>query len=201
MSIAGNSIDLTEPRCDQGFERLDGLDGLRSGRLDHDRRARAGGEHHQPHDRGSADGLAMAGHRDVGVEFFRRLHESRRSARMQTTAIDDLQHPRDRRGGVAGRPAVISSWRLAHFPASTRLAMVMYLRPASCAWTTASASGLSSRTLASFTSMGRLRPARTSTIGRFITEIERFEGVPPNMSVRMATPSPVSTRLTASMMS
>ena len=32
-------------------------------------------------------------------------------------------------------------------------------------------------------------------------EIARLEGVPPNMSVRMATPSPLSTRLTASIMS
>ena len=44
-------------------------------------------------------------------------------------------------------------------------------------------------------------PASTSTLGRLITEIARLDGVPPNMSVRMATPSPLSTRLTASMMS
>ena len=31
-------------------------------------------------------------------------------------------------------------------------------------------------------------PASTSTLGWLITEIARFEGVPPNMSVRMATP-------------
>ena len=53
---------------------------------------------------------------------------------------------------------------------------------------------MSSRTLASLTSIGRLMPASTSTLGRPITEIARFDGVPPNMSVRMATPSPVSTR-------
>ena len=44
-------------------------------------------------------------------------------------------------------------------------------------------------------------PASTSTLGRLMQEIARLDGVPPNMSVRMATPSPVSTRLTASMMS
>src|SRR5437764_9983304 len=32
-------------------------------------------------------------------------------------------------------------------------------------------------------------------------EIARLDGVPPNMSVRIATPSPLSTRLTASIMS
>ena len=49
--------------------------------------------------------------------------------------------------------------------------------------------------MASFTSIGRLIPAITSTFGRFITEIERFEGVPPNMSVRITTPSPASARV------
>src|SRR6516164_9680676 len=88
-----------------------------------------------------------------------------------------------------------------HLPDKTRLAMVTYFRPASCAAATASGSGHSSRTLASFTSIGRLIPARTSTLGRLMTEIARFDGVPPNMSVRMATPSPLSTRRTASIMS
>ena len=64
--------------------------------------------------------------------------------------------------------------------------MVMYLRPESLAAATASVSGHSSRTLASLTSIGRLIPARTSTLGRPITEIARLE-VPPNISVRMAT--------------
>src|SRR5690242_8587304 len=44
-------------------------------------------------------------------------------------------------------------------------------------------------------------PASTSTFGRLMQDIARFDGVPPNMSVRIATPSPESTRLTASMMS
>ncbi len=65
----------------------------------------------------------------------------------------------------------------------------------------ASGSERSSRTLASLTSMGRLMPASTSTLGRLMQEIARLEGVPPNMSVRMATPSPLSTRFTASMIS
>src|SRR5262249_34825645 len=88
-----------------------------------------------------------------------------------------------------------------HLPARTRLAMVTYLRPASCAIAIRSGSDRSSRPLASLTSMGRLMPATTSTLGRLMQEIARFDGVPPNMSVRMATPSPESTRLTASMIS
>src|SRR4051794_16384219 len=57
------------------------------------------------------------------------------------------------------------------------------------------------RTLANLTSMGRLIPASTSTFGRLIQEMARFAGVPPIMSVRIATPSPLSTRFIASMMS
>ena len=45
--------------------------------------------------------------------------------------------------------------------------------------------------------LGRLLP----TLPERITEMARFDGVPPNMSVRMMTPLPVSTRDTASMMS
>ena len=33
-------------------------------------------------------------------------------------------------------------------------------------------------------------PASTSTFGRLMQEMARLDGVPPNMSVRMATPSP-----------
>ena len=39
------------------------------------------------------------------------------------------------------------------------------------------------------------------TLGRLMQDIARLEGVPPNMSVRIATPSPLSTQFTASMMS
>ena len=45
---------------------------------------------------------------------------------------------------------------------------------------------------------GKINSASTSTFGRLMQEIARLHGVPPNMSVRMATPSPLSTRFTAS---
>src|SRR5271169_4376583 len=67
--------------------------------------------------------------------------------------------------------------RFVHLPVWTRLAMVTYFRPASWAAATASASGHSSRTLASLASIGRLMPASTSTFGRLMTEIARFDGV------------------------
>src|SRR5579883_144092 len=170
---------------------------------DHDRGAGRGGEHHQSHDGCAADSLAAACHPDFGVEAFDGLDEFCGGARMQAALVDDqklfgdgvLGHPRP--GNMLDRRFVV----VAHLPARTRLAMVTYLRPASCAIAIASGSERSSRTLASFTSMGRLMPASTSTFGRLMQEIARLDGVPPNMSVRIATPSPESTRLTASMMS
>jgi hypothetical protein len=42
-------------------------------------------------------------------------------------------------------------------------------------------------------SIGRLTPAITSILARSMTEIARFDGVPPNMSVNKTTPSPLST--------
>src|SRR5688572_8642916 len=77
----------------------------------------------------------------------------------------------------------------------------MYLRPASAAMVTACLSARSPRTRASFTSMGRFMPAMTSASTVFITEIARLEGVPPNMSVRITTPSPVLAAPTAAMIS
>ncbi len=68
----------------------------------------------------------------------------------------------------------------------------MYLRPASSAQVTASASGWLERTFASFTSIGKFTPAITSTFCCSIMEMARLEGVPPNMSVSSTTPSPVS---------
>src|SRR5258708_19264720 len=116
---------------------------------------------------------------------------------MQALLVDDRQHPD---GGVGRVPAFWQIagevFRPAHFPASTRLAMVTYLRPAAWAAATASSSGHSLRTFASFTSIGMLIPASTSTLGRPMQEIATFDGLPPHMSLAIPTPSPVSTPLT-----
>src|SRR5258708_8067612 len=77
----------------------------------------------------------------------------------------------------------------------------MYLRPASWAQATASSRLWRARTLASLISIGRLRPAITSALVCSITEMARFEGVPPNISVSRMTPAPVSTRPQAARMS
>src|SRR6476469_10251376 len=106
---------------------------------------------------------------------------------MQALLVDDRQHPD---GGVGRVPAfgqiALEVFSPAHFPASTRLAMVTYLRPAAWAAATASSSGHSSRTLASLTSIGMLMPAITSTFGRPMHEMARLASVPPNISVKIA---------------
>src|SRR5271156_7154009 len=197
------SIGFTEPRIDQRGQSLDDRGSFPPGCRDGDRGAGRRRQHHQAHDRGAADAVAAARHPHLGVEFLHGLHEFRRGARVQTFLVADDEGADygsgGRRFGVGHGSGAVG--RIAHLPVSTRLAMVTYFRPASWAAATASASGHSSRTLASLTSIGRLMPAKTSTLGRLMTEMARLDGVPPNMSVRMATPSPLSTRFTASMMS
>src|SRR5439155_15637247 len=185
----------------EGFEGCHDLGGLNARGFDFDRASGTGREHHQAHDGGPTDRLAAPGDPDPGIELFHRLHELGGSAGMEPPRIDDLEHANDGVVPLLRRAGPLRSGRGRHFPARTRLATVMYLRPASWAWATASASGESHRTLASLTSIGRLIPANTSTLGWLITEIDRLDGVPPNMSVRITTPSPLSTCLTASMMS
>src|SRR5271169_2683914 len=100
---------------------------------------------------------------------------------MQTLLVADGEDPSHsplRRWHLI-RHAGTTMGRFVHLPVRTRLAMVTYFRPASWAAATASASGHSSRTLASLTSIGRLMPASTSTFGRLITEMARLDGVPP----------------------
>src|SRR5450631_1765046 len=185
---------------DQFGDRIDGSLRFGADRGDDDRCPRSRGQHHQPHNGGAADRLVAFCHPDFGAEALDRLDEFGGSARVQTALVDDGNFP----GYRARRdtwPAIYFGRRVVvgHLPARTRLAMVTYLRPASWAMAMASGSDRSSRTLASLTSMGRLMPASTSTFGRLMQEIAMLERGPPNMSVRIATPSPLSTRLTASM--
>src|SRR4029079_16923667 len=107
---------------------------------------------------------AAAGDAHDGVEALDSLYELGRSASVQALFVDDFEdaHHRVLHRTVGARFAVAAAF-VAHFPASTRLAMVTYLRPADWAAVTASSSGHSSWILASLTSIGMLIPARTST--------------------------------------
>src|SRR6185437_13015 len=189
-------VFFAETRSDQLAQGINGRGRVFAGGLNGDGDAGPRGEHHQAHDRGAADAFVTARDGDGGFELFGALHEFGRSAGVQALLVDDLDAADDRCGAI--RRGIAVRRGVAHFPVRTRLAMVQYLRPASWAAATACSSGQVSRTLASLISIGRLMPARTSTLGWLITEMARFEGVPPKMSVRMATPSPLSTRLTAS---
>ena len=55
------------------------------------RAARAGGKHHQAHDRRAADRGAVLLDRDLGLEAAGELDEFRRGARMQAALVDDLE--------------------------------------------------------------------------------------------------------------
>src|SRR5260221_8793677 len=203
--VARRSIVLAKSLVNQNFERKEHLGHFSAGSRYRDFSTGTGREHHEAHDRRTADGFAAPADAHIDLELFHSLHEFGRRPGVQAPLVNDFQHPNEHPRGnpcavgvasvFAGKPHV------RHLPANTRLAMVMYLRPDSCAAATASASGHSSRTFTSLISIGRLIPASTSTLGRLITEIARFEGVPPNMSVKITTPSPVSTFFTASMMS
>src|SRR5207302_10839777 len=176
-------LTLAELARDQAVDRRDHGLGVLADRVHRDVGATRGRERHQAHDRRAAGALAAADHPHVGVVLLHHLDEFCRGAGVQTPLVDDADdahhgaRPRRWVGTFVGETA-----RFSHFPASTRLAIVMYLRPDSCAAATASGSGLSPRTFASLTSIGRLMPARTSTLRLLITEIAKFDGVPPNMS-------------------
>src|SRR5215831_11351696 len=190
----GRLFFFAEARGDEIAERANRGFGVVAGGPDGDGDAGSGGQHHQAHDRGAADRFMTAGHGYGRIELFGALHEFRRGAGVQALFVDDFDIAHD--GARLGIPVDLGG--IVHLPVRTRLAIVQYLRPASWAAATACSSGQVSRTLASLISIGRLMPASTSTLGWLITEIARFDGVPPNMSVRMATPSPPSTRFTAS---
>src|SRR5579883_3462791 len=159
------------------------------------------GQRHQAHDRTAGHLGAVLAHGHLGIELPGELDEAGGGAGVQPALVADGDDSLGCARGWLG--AGVRGLDLAHQWASARSceATLMYLRPASCAPRTASARLSVERRLAILINMGRLMPAITSTLGRSITEIARFEGVPPNMSVSSTTPSPVSTAFTDCRMS
>src|SRR5579862_924990 len=192
---AGVSSILIELAVDQAGERLHRQRRVAPGRGDLDHRAGRCGEHHQAHDRPAGDRRAVLAHPDFGVELARGLDKAGRGARVQPLQVADLAGAPDRNGARrrAGGLAVVAVGAHRRASASNCEATLMYLRPASCAPSTARSSVSLWRRLASLISIGRLTPAMTSTLPRSITEIARLDGVPPNMSVSSTVPSPLST--------
>src|SRR4029453_12185807 len=122
----GPLVVLAETAGDQTLQGAHHGDRVAAGRFHDDRATRSGREHHQAHDRASANRLATAGYQHIGIEFFHKLHEFGGCAGVQAFLVADLQFAPNR----TWRRRV--SWRrFAHLPLSTGLAMVTYLRPAS----------------------------------------------------------------------
>src|SRR6185295_4238594 len=172
------SLLLVEQRLDQGAEPLDGLLGAEAGGADRDRVAFRRAEHHQAHDRGAADLVAVLLHLDRGIDLGGDGDELGARPGMEAALVPDLHRP--------GRHQAAASPNISE-------ATEIYLRPASRAAATAERTSIVLRAPSSRISIGRLTPAITSILSDFIRLIARFEGVPPNRSVRMITPAPVST--------
>src|SRR5690242_13545907 len=194
-------IEAGLDKCRQRVKRLLGVPAL-GAQLD--LCAWAGAEHHQAHDRPRRDRLAVADYVHRGAKALGHHDELGRGSRMQPAFVGDGDDAaQDRRAGrrwCRFRRCVAARRRchpqeplpLGLHDGNTCEAEAIYFRPASSAQCTAAPSGWLDRTLASFTSIGRLTPAITSTPFLAIIEIARLDGVPPNMSVSSTTPSPVS---------
>src|SRR5688572_23894955 len=203
LSIAdrGLSSVLIELAFDQAGERIHRRRRIVAAGGDLDHAARGGREHHQPHDGAAGHRIAVLADPDLGRELGGGLDEAGGGAGVQPLLVADLDAAPNRRGSVGGVRremaglAVVAFAVGAHRRASANSceATLMYLRPASCAPRTVRSRLSLWRRLASLISIGRLTPAITSTLPRSITEIARFDGVPPNMSVSNTAPSPVST--------
>src|SRR6185312_8640429 len=181
-----------EAAVDQCGERIEGGRRLRPDGAHLDHGARSGRQHHQPHNRASRHFGSILCDRDVGVVFPGELDEARGGARMKAALVADGGGAPQRRGAV----------HIGHFTSARSCeATLMYLRPASCAPRTALASVSVWRSPASLISIGRLIPAITSILLLSMTEMARFDGVPPNISVSNTTPEPSSTSDTAVRMS
>src|SRR5690606_37924690 len=154
-----------------------------------------GGKQHQPHDGQRRDGYAICADRYSGCVLLCQLGHARGGPGMKAALIDDGHGAADDTVAAFGlRRGTRFPCHVGDYPARSASncdATFMYLRPASWASVTALARSCVFRTRASWIIMGRLTPAMTSTPVSFITEIDRLEGVPPNMSVsRMTPPSP-----------
>src|SRR5690349_9642380 len=127
-------------------------------------------EHHQAHDRGPADLVSVLLDLDGAGELARKIDELRARPGVEPPLVGDLDLPRDTQAAASPR---ISE------------ATEMYLRPASLAAATAAWTGITFRAPSRRMSIGRFTPAITSTFSPFIKLMARFDGVPPNRSVRM----------------
>ena len=94
------SLVLAEPPRDEPGDRLEASLGVLALRRHGDGRALRGAERQDAHDRAPADGLAAAGHGDVGGEALDGLDQFRRGAGVQALAVDDRELAGERAFGM-----------------------------------------------------------------------------------------------------
>src|SRR5690606_11518945 len=133
--------------ADKFFQRAHHCGSIGALCADIDRAARAGGKHHQPHDRvaAHADTILLDG--DVRIVFADKLDELCRRAGMQAPLVDDHH--------------LLAELVFGHFPLTAWRATLTYFRPATCASCKAMAMSLPRRTRESLISIGKLTPAIT----------------------------------------
>src|SRR5207302_6961138 len=191
--ISSIFIELTG---DQIGERRHRRFGLASGGGQLDDRARRRLQQQQFQDLVAGDRGPVLAHPHLGVKEPDHFDELGGGAGVEALLVAD-RHDRARCSIVRRRfrTGRLVGGRRTHRRASLSSceATLMYLRPASWAPSTVRSRLSVWRKLASLISIGRLTPAMTSILPRSMTEIARFEGVPPNMSVNNTAPSPLST--------
>src|SRR3546814_2975129 len=117
----GGSGVFAELACYERGKGLQRFVRLRPAGADLDAAAGACRQHHQPHDRSASDRRSVLGNGDDGVEQADRLAKFCGGTGMQAALVDDKE--------VTGLPG--GHTILVHLPLSTRLATLIYFRPAS----------------------------------------------------------------------
>src|SRR5688572_1818342 len=180
MPSPGAASLFSEPILDELGELAERILGTESGDMDGDLVAHGGAKHHQAHDRRPAHLVAVLFHLDGGIELRGEVDELGAGPGVKAAPVADPDRPGE--GVQAAASPRISE------------ATEIYLRPASRAAATAARTLITLRAPSSRISIGKLTPAMTSMSSLFIRLMARFDGVPPNRSVRMMTPLPWSTR-------
>src|SRR2546423_7376028 len=134
--------------------------------VDDDHVAHRRAEHHQAHDRGPADAVAVLLDLDLGVDLAGEIDELRARPGVEPAWIGNRDLTADRRQAAAS-PRI-------------SLATEIYLRPASRAAATAALTGITLRAPSRRISIGRFTPAMTSIVSLFIMLISMLERVSPN---------------------
>src|SRR4029453_8395080 len=131
--------------------------------------------------------MAVLFYLDTGIELAGEIDELGTGAGVKAPLVADSDRARQRVQAAAS-PRISEATEI-------------YLRPASRAAATAAPTLITLGAPSRRMSIGKLTPAMTSMSSLFIRLMARFDGVPPNRSVRMMTPLPRSTRWIAAAMS